>query len=270
MRGYHQLLEYEDHWPTQMGAWFPQEGKVVYRGKEIFKDFKYISWMKLLLYGITGRMFNENAIKLFEAIWVLAISYPEPRLWANRIAALAGTARSTGVLGVGAAITACEGVKVGHRANIRCIDFFLRAQKKLDSGMSLDAIIAVEMEKYRGIAGFGRPVEPQKDERVEPLMEVVRHLGFAEGKYLQLAFQVEQALLQSGQKRLGMNISGLAAALAADRGLKPREYYHYLIQSFTAGIMPCYVDALEKPEGCFFPLRCDRIQYEGHAQRRKW
>jgi hypothetical protein len=39
--------------------------------------------------------------------------------------------------------------------------------------------------------------------------------------------------------------------------------------SFSAGIIPCFIGAMEKPEGAFFPLSCRRIQYQGKP-RRAW
>src|SRR5919106_230924 len=88
MRGPEQLFESEDHWVTSMGAWFPGE-RVVLRGKDLFHDLKDLSWMALLLFGITGRIPDERQVRLFEGIWALSTSFPEPRLWNNRVAALA-------------------------------------------------------------------------------------------------------------------------------------------------------------------------------------
>ncbi|MCP4155395.1 MAG: hypothetical protein GY757_47155 [bacterium] len=269
MKGNKDLFKYEDRWATGMGAWLRDEGKVLYRDKELFRDLKNLPWMGLLLYGITGRIFEKKALKLFEAIWVISVSYPDPRLWPNRIAAFAGTARSTATSGIAAAVAACEAVFFGNRANIRSIDFLLRTKQQLDRGMDLDELVRAELKKNRRIYGYGRPVKPQKDERIDPLMEVARELGFADGYFVKLAFDIEAALLR-GRWRWKMNITALAAALAADQGLSPRDFIRWGSIGFTAGIIPCYIDAFEKPQGCFFPLRCTRINYEGAAPRRKW
>ena len=95
------LEDYEDNWETGLGAWFPGE-RVVFRGMDLFSDLKDMPWMGLLLFGITGRIFNKSQIQLFEAIWTISVSFPDPRLWNNCIAALAGSARSTAHLGVSA------------------------------------------------------------------------------------------------------------------------------------------------------------------------
>jgi citrate synthase len=65
-----------------------------------------------------------------------------------------------------------------------------------------------------------------------------------------------------------MNSVGLTAALCADFGMSPREYYFFGLPVFLAGMPPCYLDAAEKPEGQLFPLPCRVMQYEGVARRR--
>ncbi|HFD13290.1 MAG TPA: hypothetical protein ENJ32_12610, partial [Crenotrichaceae bacterium] len=133
MKGPQTLLDAENNWQTDLGAWFPGE-RVVLRGKDLFHELGDYSWMGLLLYGITGREFNEKQIRLFEGMWTISTSYPDPRLWNNRVAALAGTTRSTSVLGISAATAVSEASIYGRRPDIRTIDFLYRAKKQLSSG----------------------------------------------------------------------------------------------------------------------------------------
>lgn len=265
--GHQTLLDYEEHWPTNVGAWFPAE-RVVMHGKDVFTELKDLSWMAYHLFGITGRIPNEKQVRLFEAIWMLTTSYPEPRLWNNRIASLAGTTRSTAALGIGAATAVSEAVVYGNRVNMRAIDFWLRIGPQLEQGADLKELIVAEMKQYRGIPGYGRPLT-RHDERIKPMMELAEKLGFADGRYVKLAFEVEEILIES-RYRMYMNITALDAAFAADQGFSRHEYHRYMILTFSAGMFPCYADAINKPEGAFFPLRCDRIQYKGKAPRRKW
>ncbi len=264
MKGPTVLQEHEDHWVTAMGKWYPGE-RVVYRGRELFRDLKDSRWMALLLFGITGRMPDEKQIRLFEGIWVLCTSYPDPRLWNNRVAALAGTARSTAVLALGAANSVSEASIYGHRPIIRAIDFLFRTHERLESGADLRQLVEKEIRSYRGIAGYGRPLV-RCDERIDPLMTLAKELGFADGPFVKLAFAVEQILIE-GRWRWRMNIAAVAAALAADQGLSRSDYYSYLVLSFSGGMLPCYLDAATKPEGAFFPLQCDRVDYQGKPQR---
>jgi hypothetical protein len=147
MRGPEELLQFEDHWVTDLGAWFPGE-RVVLRGKDLLTELADQRWMGLLLYGVTGRLFDDKQVRLFEGLWSLSASFPEPRLWNNRVAALAGTMRSTGALGVGAAIAVSEASIYGRRPDIRAIDLLLRAKTHLDKPQAdLEEFIKSEIEK---------------------------------------------------------------------------------------------------------------------------
>ena len=105
------------------------------------------------------------------------------------------------------------------------------------------------------------------DERIAPMLALVREQGLADGEHLKLAFVVEKILL-AGHWRLRMNYAALAAALAVDFGLSPREYYFFGLPVFLAGMPPCYMEAAEKLEGLLFPLPCRVLHYEGIARRR--
>ena len=266
MKGPPSLLSAENSWETRMGKSFPGE-RVVYRGKDLFHDLKDLTWMQLYLYGITGRHFTKQQAKLFEGMWKLSTSYPEAFLWNNRVGSLSASQRSTGALAIGAAIAVSEAGIYGGLPIIRAIDFLTRTKLKLDQGMNLQAIVEEELEKFRGIPGYGRPIA-NKDERIAPLLSLASELNMAEGRYTQLAFAVEKILLH-GRRRMCMNVAALAGALAADQGLSKREYYLFAIPCFLAGITPCFLEANEHPEGTFLPISCKRINYSG-SQPRKW
>lgn len=266
MQGPRTLFEYEDRWVTRLGAWVPGE-RVVLRGKDLFQELQDLSWMALLLFGITGSIPSQKQVRLFEGIWRISASFPDPRLWNNRVAALAGTARSTGSLATSAAIAVSEASIYGQQPLVRVMDFLLRAQEHLNCGKRLIDFVESELEKTKVIAGYGRPIVAN-DERIAPLIALANELGFADGPYVRLAFETERILL-AGRRRLRMNVAAVAAALAADQGLTVQQFYAYTILWFSAGIIPCARDALDKPEGAFFPLRCSRIQYSGRG-RRSW
>lgn len=265
MTGPGTLFEYEDNWPTSMGAWFAGEGAVL-RGRDVLHDFDGYTWTGFLLYAITGREFTERQVELFEGLWRLSASYPEPRLWNNRVAALAGTARSTPTLAVSAAIAVTEASVYGHRPLVWAMDFLQRAVRWVEDGGSLREFVEQELHARRTIGGYGRPMTGT-DERIGPVMALARKLGCADGKFVRVAFGVEEILLR-GRWRLRMNIAALSAALLADQGMSLDEFHQYSVLSFSAGMFPCYSDARAKPEGAFFPLRCDRIDYRGPVRRR--
>lgn len=254
------LSAFQDRWETVMGMVFPGK-RVVFRGKDLFSELKHMSWIELLLYGITGRNFDRNQLRLFESIWIICTSYPDPRIWNNRVATLAGTARSTGVLGVSAAIAISEATIYGYKPIVGSHDLIVRIKKAFDEGKNIDTLVVNEIKKSRSLPGYARPLV-NTDERIEPLMSIARDLGLADGPHTQIAFEIETILLKR-RYRMRMNIAALAAALAADQGLSTYEYYLYLIPCFISGMIPCYIEAANVQEGSFFPLSCDRIQYEG-------
>jgi hypothetical protein len=250
---------------TNAGAFFPGE-RVVFRGEDLFTSLKDFDWLELYLFGITGRRYTPQQMRVLHVLWTHN-SYPDARLWNNRVAALAGTTRSTGALGISAALAVSEAKIYGGASQIRCSEFLTRAKKMVDEGANLEELVRTEIKEKRGIGGFGRPIV-STDERIDPIMAIVREQGLENGPYLMLAFEVEKILL-AGRWRWRMNSVGLTAALSADFGMNPREYYLGAVPVFLAGMPPCYLDAAEKTEGQLFPLPCRILTYEG-VPRRRW
>jgi hypothetical protein len=249
---------------TRMGQAFVGS-RAVFRGHDLHADLKDMDWVELYVFGITGRRFSPAHLRLMHALWVYT-SYPDARIWNNRVAALAGTARSTGNMGIAAAIAVSEASIYGRGIDIRAIDFMLRARQAVERGEALGDLVRAELASQRGIAGYGRPIA-NGDERIVPMMALLTELGLDGGPHLRLAFDVEAVLLE-GRWRWRMNYGGLSAALAADLGLSPREYYLFGVPAFLAGMQPCYIDAAERPPGTLFPTPCHGVHYEGPPKRR--
>jgi len=265
MNGPQLLEQHVGRLVTSAGAFFPGE-RAVFRGHDLHASLKDLDWLELYLFGITGLRFTPQQMKVLQAIWSYS-SYPDARLWNNRVAALAGTVRSTGTLGIAAALAVSEAQIYGWGAALRASEFLTRARIQVDASADLAELVRAEIKRQRGIAGYGRPIV-SADERIAPMMALVREQGLDGGPHLKLAFEVEKILL-AGRWRLHMNYAALVAALCADFGLSPRESYFFGIPGFLAGMPACYLEAAEKPEGQLFPLPCRVMLYEGVA-RRQW
>jgi hypothetical protein len=264
---HHSKLEkYEDNWQTSMGGLLP-DGNVLLRGENIFTDLSEDRWMEFLLFAVTGRK-DAGLARLIEAVWIICTSYPDPRIWNNRVAALAGTTRSTGVLATAGALAVTEAMIYGARAILGASDFLYRLENRLNENVCLDEIVLGELKQFRNVYGFGRPVLAE-DERVKPMMEFAQSRGYGQGKYIKLVFEVDEFFKQSRYK-YRVNIAAVTGGLLADEGVKPREFYDMTTLAFTGGYMPCYADAVNKPEGALFPMRTDHIQFTGAAKQRKW
>lgn len=259
------LSQFEDSWVTGMGAAVSQN-PVMFRNRELHGDLCESSWLEVYLYGITGRSFNALELRVLNALWTFT-SYPDPRIWNNRVAALTGTVRSTGTLAISSALAVSEAEIYGVRPLIRSLDSLKRAKTWLQNGKLLADFVSQELKKHRKISGFGRP-QASGDERIKPMLDFLEKIGYEHGPHIEIAFNIEK-VLRKGRWRLRMNYAGLVAGLCADIGFSPQETYLYTILGFLGGFLPCYIDGLNHPKGSFFPMRCSRINYVG-PERRSW
>lgn len=261
------LGSHEDNWVTDMGAWFPGE-RVVFRGRDLLNDLASRDWFELLLFGITGRQLEQRELTLISKVFLIATSFPDPRLWNNRIAALGATARTTGNLAISAANSASEATIYGGRPIIKAMDLLMRSVLATDKGVDLQDFLVKELKEKRVLPGYGRPLV-KHDERVAPLLREASGLGLADGIHTRRAMEIASHPYLR-RVRMNVNIAAVAAGLFADIGITPREHYFLSCFTFLAGIAPCYLAAMDKAEGAFFPLACDRIRYVNVNSEREW
>ena len=259
-----QLKELEVRWETEMGKAFLCE-RAVMRGKDIHHELTSLDWFRVNLFSITGREFSDNQIRLLNFFWV-ATSYPDPSIWPNHVASLAGTSRTTVSLAMMAGMAISEASIYGRKPERKALDFFYRAQAKIEAGESLDHILQKELNERGVIYGYGRPLA-KIDERIPHTIKLVEELGLDKGKHYQLALEIFKYLKEN--KGLSMNIAAVNTALVADIGLTTEEYQQFLTPCFVTGMAPCYIEARDKEEGAFFPVRCESI-VTSRKERKEW
>ena len=258
------LRKNEKHWVTDMGAWFPGE-RVVMRGRDLFKELADLNFAEIIYFAATGKIYSEKEMKFLDHINTISSSYPDPRLWNNRVAALAGTTRSTPALGIAAGTATTEAKTYGGRALVRAYDFMRRGMQQIQTGVALEEVVEKEIKKYRTLAGYGRPVTAV-DERIQPILRLAKESGFGESPSVQFALEIEK-YLQKTRRRIRLNASGAIAAVVVSWGMEPKDYEMMVLMAFTAGIIASYVDARQHGEGAFFPFSVERINYSGEAIR---
>jgi hypothetical protein len=249
---------------TKIGKAFLCE-RAVLRGKDIHHEMGSWTWFKTFLFAITGRELQENQLRMLNYFWV-ATSYPDPSIWPNHVAALGGSARTTSSLAQIAGMAISEASIYGRKPERKALDFFYRAEKKSKSGVSLESIVEDELETNRIIYGYGRPLA-RLDERVPHTLKKIEELGLEQGEHFQRALSIYRYLKET--RGLSMNIAAVNTALVADMKLTPEEYQLFLTPCFITGMVPCYIDARDNPEGSFFPVRCENLSYTGVSER-KW
>lgn len=258
------LDHYRGAFQTAVGGAFPGT-RAVFRGQDLHRDLLgQISWIGLYCLGVTGRQLPPAHLAMLEHLCI-STSYPDARIWNNRVAALAGTTRSTANLALSAAEAVSEARIYGRRNEFRAVAFYQRTHRAMLAGASLEDCVARHLQTQGRLAGYGRPLA-SGDERLAPTMAKARELGLAEGPHVLLAYAVERHLQAKGLP-LQMNFGALVAAFGADFGLSPREFTTLFYLSFLAGMPPCYTEALAKPAGAIFPTRCEDVIYEGVAPR---
>lgn len=258
------LLKSEDKLETKKGKAFLKE-RVVMRGEDLHHDLAEMDWFATHLFSITGRRFSPKELELLNYIWS-STGYPDASIWPNNTAALAGSVRSTASLAMAAGLINSEATLFGGRPLKRTQDFFLRARKMRLDGASIEGIVEGEIKQRGVIFGYGRPLA-SVDERVPHTLLKVRELGFGDGECVRMSLEINDYLIKT--RKIAMNIVALDGAIGADFGFTPEEFHLYMNLCFYSGQPPCYLDAVEKPEGSFFPIRCESIEYSGR-ERRSW
>ena len=136
------IEQFEDNWQTTMGGMMFDDGlvsAVMLRGKDILTELQHKTWFEYLLFAVTGNE-DPKLARFIEGIWVISSSYPDPRLWNNRIA-FAGTARSTGHLAMAGAVAVTEAGVYGGQPILKVADFLSRSSKQLQQGLELQQIL---------------------------------------------------------------------------------------------------------------------------------
>ncbi|MBA3582035.1 MAG: hypothetical protein H0W44_06220 [Gammaproteobacteria bacterium] len=252
-------------WHTRMGLLYPGE-EVWLRDKKLLTDFPEKNWFAILLYAITGKDFTAAQLHIMEAIWSICLCFPDPRIWCNRVAALGGTAGTTGSLAIAAALAVSESEIYGQKPVRRAVQSLLDIENELGS-KKLPDILEEWKIKNKLIYGFGRPVA-LRDERVVTLFYLLKYHNLHEEKFICLAFDIE-IILQQRNQRLFLNAGGIMGAIACDFGLTAQEFYLFTCSAYSAGITACYLDAYQQPAGHFFPMPVGAVKYAG-PEHRAW
>ncbi len=249
------------HVHSTMGGFHP--GKEVYvRGLPLHQHWRSGRWFDIYLFALTGRQYNAAETELLETIWTYT-SYPDPRIWNNRVAALAGSGHASVALALGAAIAVTDAGLYGIRPTIEAYDFL--AAHAGDTDEALLAAIEEELRANRRLAGYGRPIVAE-DERIEPLMKRADELGLDGGFHVQAAFRIER-MLAAGRWRLKMNYAALVAGFWLDMGMMRHECEALNATAFLAGMPPVWLEARLQAPGLLFPIPLSMVAYEGPAVR---
>ncbi len=251
---------------SRKGGWLIGKG-VLCHGYDMMEDLvgKY-SYFQVLILNATGRMVEKRVADWFEAIYI-CLSWPDPRIWCNRVGALGGTMRSSPVAATVAGILAGDSKAYGQKPLVEGLNFIQSALAEKKKGLSTRDIVAAECSRHGGkpqIMGYARPIA-KGDERIVAMEKVAGDLGFPVGEHLELAYEIERVLAEEFDE--SMNINGYMSAFLSDQGFTPQEVYRICAILVASGVTACYIDAFERPPETFLPLRCEDMEYQGPPPR---
>ncbi|TQV84663.1 hypothetical protein FKG94_03835 [Exilibacterium tricleocarpae] len=227
----------------------------------------HYSYMQVVVLNATGRMPSKGLADWFEAVHI-CLSWPDPRIWCNRIGALGGASGASVVAATSAGIMASDSRAYGIRPIVEGIEFIQRARREVSApALSAAEFVAREVKKHNGkpyLMGYARPVA-KGDERIPALERVARQHHFETGPHLRLAYEIEALL--SAQFDESMNINGYVSAFLSDLDFSAQEVYRIFSAVVFSGITACYVDTADREPGHFAPLQVADIEYTGKEDR---
>lgn len=251
---------------SRKGGWKLGQG-VVSHGMDLLTDIVgHYSYMQLVVLNATGRMPPRNVADWIEAAH-MCLSYPDPRIWCNRIGALGGTNRTSVVAATCYGVLASDALSYGIRPLVAGVEFIKKIKAKVDSAENLHDVLIKEIKSIGGkpsLMGYARPIA-KGDERVPALDRVANNLGFVRGSHLTIAFQIDSFLFERYEETI--NINGYVSAFLSDCGYSSAEIYRIFSVQVFSGVTACFTDTEERAPGSFSPLRVEDIDYTGPNPR---
>ena len=251
---------------TRKGGWLIGRG-VYISGYSLLDDLVgNASYFQSLVLNVTGELPSEPIGRWVEALYQ-CMSFPDSRIWCNQIGTLGGMLRVSSAAGITAGILASDSRMYGPGTISLVYDFLSRGLAEYAEGKRVSEIIRSKIGKKQKqvvIPGYGRPLATG-DERVVAMERVSKELGLAAGPGLQFAYAVEQYMQETQGE--SMNLATYGSATMMDLGWTLPQIQQICSIIVTSGVAACYSEAYDNPPESFLPLRCEDIEYRGHAPR---
>ncbi len=116
------------------------------------------------------------------------------------------------------------------------------------------------------LEGYGHPLHPKGDGRVDALVGVANELGLA-GPHLEIALAISDAIQVASGKSLPLNIDGVIAALASDLGFNWRLGRAFIFVPRAAGLAAHAMEEATRERGWRKIASPEDIEYDGPAPR---
>lgn len=250
---------------TPLGQWLGGRDVRV-RGRWLLADLLgQVSLVQLTVLNITGRLIEPALATWFEKT-VFFTSYPDPRIWCNHLGAMAGNGGASPAAAAAVGTLAADSRAYGSKLQYLMVRTLEHISERRQSGADWPQALA-DLPARNGtpeLPGFARPGR-MPDERLAPVQQLTRELGFLPGPYLQLVTELSAYL--SEHHGLDMNAAAYGCAFLMDRGFSADEVYRLRTSDVLGGVLACYSGWHGEPEDGFLPLRCEDVVYLGPPER---
>ena len=216
--------------------------------------------------NVTARLPERRLADFLEGLFI-CLSWPDPRIWCNKMGAFSAMTRAGPTAAIAAGGLAGDSTMYGP-GTVPAVDAFLKSAYKqiIEQGRSVEEF--VDDVAYRGgklhAPGFARPLA-KGDERITAMRRYADELGFVAGDYENLANRIEDHLAQ--REGEGLNLSGYFTAFMYDRGYSMQELMGITAWCISTGVYAAYFEQIERPPEAFLSLKVDDIEYTGPERR---
>jgi citrate synthase len=125
-------------------------------------------------------------------------------------------------------------------------------------------IVQTARAKKERIEGYGHPLHPEGDERVDTMVALARELGLV-GPHLELALAIADEIEKQSGRRIPLNVDGAMAGVLMDLGFDWRLTRVFVFVPRAAGISAHAVEETVRERGWRVIAKRDDIQYDGPA-----
>lgn len=116
------------------------------------------------------------------------------------------------------------------------------------------------------IEGYGHPLHPVNDERVDTMVALARELNLV-GPHLQLALAIADEIEKQSSRRIPLNVDGAMAGVLMDLGFDWRLTRLFVFVPRAAGIAAHAVEEVVRERGWRVVAKHGDIEYDGPAVR---
>jgi citrate synthase len=222
---------------------------------------------QLMIMNITGSL-PEARLAQFVDGFFICLSWPDTRIWCNKIGVFSALTRSSITAAIAAGGLAGDS-KIYGAGTARAVSKFvdLAYQQIIEKRLSIKDFFdnfAYERGKLKA-PGFARPLA-KGDERIPAMTRLARKLGYKTGTYMQMVTDMEAYLVESQGE--GMNLAGYFTAFMKDQGFSVDEIEGIAAFAVSGGVYAAYFEYINQSPNSFLPLRVNDIEYIGPEARK--